>query len=835
MNNIQNPFIGGNKLLLPTEADSVEIAMNNFYKYFKNVYVLIKKNDLPLDKNCFMKQIDQKTLNDLNNNLVIWKCNFHILKNKINFDKTIILQKNKLEIVNNFGFKLEEYNLVLPILTISFKNIISYLENKNGESNLENIYNNVVLTNYFKDDPSNIKNKFQFDHLIKSMEESNYWCYPYNCLTNLNDAFKNRKFNNIFMKKLFKDGKNEQNEEKKDYLDMIFKKNKYVDASNVLKKNGYKLYKITNKSLYSKDDINKLFLILDEKQKYLLFCNLLVSKVHCHLVINNEFILDLMRNCMIDFAPLFRYLIGYSWIRFYFEESIKKSNLKTDDDIVFDINTASKLPIFPFVNSFPKYNPYMPILVSDDQLASQINICGLNEFKITEKNKKIFNNGICNLQEFKKRLNLFITNNPNVDIFNNLEWSKNKIAISGSVITACLQKEHPLMNLFTEVNEEARLIRYFNEYYALSDVDVMILTQNPFEYMKNVSEFHSQIVVNTCVMNAPYAEAEQIKLKPLFQAYIIVQENWIKQNIVNENLDYNYIFNNIENPLVKELFKPYFKIEMNKKMDEELKDKDIEEMKKNYPDYFLDYEKYDIKIRIYNNSNKVFNDSISIKINYKYKITSPHLNHPFELFMAKGDDFMSLVSQFHLPCVRGYYDGYNVFMTPSCVSAHLTYMNIDYKYFAGTKDLIEIINKNRMRGFGTWLNKNEIDNYITYSTEVDFWKKIYGDKKTIINLRGTLPINHTLFHPRMVNPEQYYECTPIDFENAYNNFEYESLLSIKEINDQIKIKNKIMTMNLDMNDFKTIDKDGSIIPLQKWVIEAYYEYYNLLNKKAISI
>ena len=39
-------------------------------------------------------------------------------------------------------------------------------------------------------------------------------------------------------------------------------------------------------------------------------------------------------------APLFRYLISYAWIKFYFEECIKKSFVRTEDDFIFDINTT---------------------------------------------------------------------------------------------------------------------------------------------------------------------------------------------------------------------------------------------------------------------------------------------------------------------------------------------------------------------------------------------------------------------------------------------------------------------------------------------------------------
>ena len=87
---------------------------------------------------------------------------------------------------------------------------------------------------------------------------------------------------------------------------------------------------------------------------------------------------------------------------------------------------------------------------------------------------------------------------------------------------------------------------------------------------------------------------------------------------------------------------------------------------------------------------------------------------------------MSTVANFHMPCVRAYYNGDNVYMTPSFISAHMTFMNIDYKYFAGSKDPINIINKYRMRGFGCWLNKNELNTCIKYIYEVPFWNNLFN-------------------------------------------------------------------------------------------------------------
>ena len=112
--------------------------------------------------------------------------------------------------------------------------------------------------------------------------------------------------------------------------------------------------------------------------------------------------------------------------------------------------------------------------------------------------------------------------------------------------------------------------------------------------------------------------------------------------------------------------------------------------------------------------DKIFtttDEKFKLYINTKYNITSPFLNHDIEIFRNKNSDPFSLISKFHLNCVRGYYDGISVKLLPSCVSALKTLVNMDFKYFAGKRNPYQIINKYRMRGFGTILNKKELKQY----------------------------------------------------------------------------------------------------------------------------
>ena len=218
--------------------------------------------------------------------------------------------------------------------------------------------------------------------------------------------------------------------------------------------------------------------------------------------------------------------------------------------------------------------------------------------------------------------------------------------------------------------------------------------------------------------------------------YLFVSEDFIIDNInldiYGTNIDkLKYINENINSNIVKELFRPYYEELLDKKYNDIIKDlsqEEIEILKNKYPDIF-DNTNTNFKICINKKLKK--NSSIDLEFTYKYNIESNILTKNLELFSIKYDDFFATVSSFHLPCVRSYYDGLNVYLTPSCITAHLTYMNIDYKYIFGTKDPLDILNKYRLRGYGTWLNNDEKKIWKSEET-TDKWK---SDNLEIIKKR----------------------------------------------------------------------------------------------------
>ena len=363
----------------------------------------------------------------------------------------------------------------------------------------------------------------------------------------------------------------------------------------------------------------------------------------------------------------------------------------------------------------------------------------------------------------------------------------------------------------------------------------MILTYDNFEFLDIGKNLYNTIKKNILTLY-DYAQDCHTTLSINKTVYLFVTSEFIQANVVSGDLTEDIIISQLNSPSIIKLFLQYainlHEYEI-KKVLEPLDDIDKTQLVIKYPEYF-EFNPANLVVKLYNRklnstmvqtkniseyteeelekilessdepcifskekidatSEKTFthvlsdeptshttinnlgDTGISLSFSFKLRIISAHLDHDLEIFPIKKDDFMSTVSQFHMPCVRAYYNGNNVYMTPSCISAHMTFMNIDYKYFAGSKDPIEIINKYRMRGFGTWLNENEIKQFVKYSELVPFWQNLYSiqvhNKKSIASCLGPLDLNHRLFYPRQFNFDLYtnQKIRPIPFDDPYVN------------------------------------------------------------------
>ena len=160
----------------------------------------------------------------------------------------------------------------------------------------------------------------------------------------------------------------------------------------------------------------------------------------------------------------------------------------------------------------------------------------------------------------------------------------------------------------------------------------------------------------------------------------------------------------------------------------------------------------------------------------------------------------------------------------------MTLINVDYKYFAGSKDPIEIVNKYRQRGYSLPLNDTEKIRLASYSVKVDKWNKLYDKPdikvKTYINrMFGYLPVKSTFFKPRRILSEEYNKIKPVP--DSYNDVDEQVIVNeqntyldlLKIIYPQINNTDNIFKLcNL-----RVINNYGYINQIKKWYFDAIYE------------
>jgi hypothetical protein len=812
---ILNPFLRKKKIDDKYINDMTLFELKNHFdrllilRFNGNNDELYALNDVEIDDDLF-KYISKK--------IYIIEGSISMLKNKLHKNNITVVSKEYLELCNN-NLELNDKELILPLFNINSKiDITNYINQYDGFYSLKD-YIILKLLNNYNQVRENKLIANNICNMLSNLKESNYWTLFQNCKCNITLNFLKRGFNltsddlNNKLKDVLEKINNINIEE--GYFENMYRKQVYVDVSNDIKQKGYTLYSVHNldeKSITTNEINDLLDGITNSKELYYLIMNLIVSKDHCHLIINNSHAWDIInrknendKSLLQKYFPIFRYVMSYAWITFYLEECIKRTRIKYTDRHVFTIDTASKLPVFPFSHSgnLYRYSPYLTLLISNKIINSNKNNIGISYISDHEY-------GINTLDKFKENVNIFASGKSNINIFKNLNW--NNIAISGSIMTACIPKNNPLMKLFENYQTyEEQFSRFCDEYYCKADIDMMCNLNDNFEYINKAYEVYENIKETV----KSYSDT---KIVPFKSVSIIVDKKFIENNILPKcNYSLNEILAGLYTPEIRKLFEHHYlqyKLQTNIKYIETPYWKDSK-----YQDYFDIIPIENVRIIVVsenyeNNEKELFKVSDSLK----FKIKFTKLNHDIEFFKIKYEDFFSTVAKFHLPCVRAFYNGDNTYILPSAITAYMTYMNIDYKYFAGSKDPIEILNKYRMRGFGTYLNDKEKIHMSEYSKSIDNWSKLYNTN----NIFGPLHLTNALFNPRKFGFDQYKEYEPVSLDYkiptvSYIDTEFQIFAEYHKLYNYIN--NKLLTIK----DIECINENGYIIPLKKWIIDAGYD------------
>lgn len=794
----------------------------------------------------------------------------------------IEIGKEYLEYFNHQCYQLRNREIVYLMLETRKKNVKYWINLHEKNITLDKFIEQKIFSSYY-----NLQDKKMDNHMIELINQCTdhtYWQDDKNCIFNLDKSFQERKFNlKMFsksnipieeieqkMKKFLQNFK--ENETSHKCYPKEIKEPNINGSSKILSKNqilnnnfvnNYKsFYQITKSEelIMQKEFVFELLVkkSLSEKEKYYLICNLLISKDYCHYLLGDNNILTATQEIFEKYKPIIKYLMGYAWVALYKEECILRSRIKKSDRFVFDINTASILPSFPFCLNAPYMNPYFCLLVSNNISNYEHNIGGVKQYYVNQT-------GIVDLNEFIRRMNIFLIGQSKKNILEGVDWSN--MVVSGGMMAAIIPKFNPLMMKFKKIPDpkismtDAELDRFFQEYYNTSDIDFCCNHPNILDFIKHVKNVRNIICINLgCQVNSP-----DVRIEPNKTLSIFVNDKFLKEKCDKKEIpfDYQYI---IENKNKKPVLLYFYEIYLERKKISNRKNRIILKDKIDDNEYFqiIDYCEFN-KITLIINDYSFENElggNISPEINsglemayfvknnndisgtkygnfknseesvnipnifikfsetIRYNIVSNKMKHNFEFFRIVEKEFFHCIYKFHLPCVRSYYDGTNCYMLPSAISAYQTLTNIDFKYFVGRRDPIHIIDKYRKRGYSTILNKLELHQFISYVLSHDKFMKAYNvsTNNNVDKILGCIDHNNDYFKPRKMFPEDY---------NTKIKLKY---LDHKTINQVITQKEIIKWYRTNYAAYFTrflkknsIASNGDINPVSRWMIDASYD------------
>jgi hypothetical protein len=842
-----------------------KMETSDIYKTYDRVIVVsLSKNYNPVHQHLLMqKYLNRSDLNSLRESICFHTGPMKMLK--LHRKTATVVDRNYLNQLNankNLAFNNDE--IVISLFELEESDAKLYVESLfSNNYDFDSLTKLLLLFLRYNGDIYGESLKKNISRYINNLSEAGYWENSYNCNLNMTDIFMKRtfaktidpesKFQNKSTSELIK--KIMESTGNADYLqgmDNVYKKANYVDGASATKngKTKFKLYKIKEQSTFTKEQVTELFqIVTDERTLYDLFNNFLLSKDHCHLVLNNKQVLQIMKPTIKKFMPLYKLLFGYAWICMYTEECVKKTRSTVDDRYVFPIDVAAELPDFPFMMNDVHTSPYVSMPIAKDAIKAEENCIGLSQIKSGFDNQ----NAISTLEEFKRKFNVFTTGKSNKSIFDGLatdehgKWSD--FAVSGSAIAACVPKNHPLMELVVPpgTDEVEKLTRYFYEYYKNSDIDVICTRPCVYEFMDKTHELYEVIVKNVNELAGKDVSAT-IKINPIKSLRIAICPEYIQKCMPDHTVD--NVVNNLNTSEIRDYF--YFEY-MNIKRRLNSKLQTIRGKNPLYSDYFKPtsyddmillvspYKTPKAQVQVSNSDYCVFlNDVLpdgqkvpedenilifKMSEGIKFKINSDdssgdekYLLHGIEVFKSKYQEVFSIVSRFHLPCVRGYYCGNDVKLLPSCVSAYKTGINGDYKYMTGGYDPIHIIDKYRTRGFGIILNKTEIRHMVEYNKDAEEWKGVFKiDPSNVGKHLGQRTMNDDMFklgkHREGLNDDNYRK---IDYTYINNTDDLYAVYKEKFGYDPKKC-------GLDLLMMKTINNDGTVRPFNRSLLDVTYD------------
>jgi len=778
--------------------------IKNIFRTFKYAYIMCAKKEVDINEctDLLLDKCTEESLINICKHFCLIKVPISLLYEYEYREKSIIVDGTILKKL----FEENEYDIneiIIQFYELNKEQINVLINLLVHKIDLQKVMEILTLSSYYTSTKI-------FDPNILPINM--FWKNVNNCKITLNNIFEDRimvyegqRMDKISYKKSV--SLEEIIEKKPYYLDNVNVKTQHINIGSYLRICPNRTFYMSRNidDTMNHENVNDFFEnIVNEKHKIYCLIIFITSKEYCHLVINNKKLLKNNMKLFLKYSIVLSYYLGYAWNTLYIEETLMETKCKKTDRFVFDIDTANRLISFPFTMENIHTNPYATVLLDRKTINSSTNYMGENSLK---EHYKYY--GVCNKSEAFKRLNIFATGDQQKNIFNGMD---KMFSITGSVMPAILLKMSP----FLEGNSYDE---FFNKYYENSDIDIMCSVNKTDKYIQYVSEFIKMLCKNLEI------ERKDINVEVVKKPAIIISKYFFKECLLdlNDLLGINLTEHDLKEKYEKNEYDEIISYAYNDYLEgyqkiEEIDDNELYKMSNNIvdkKDFILKMTDYCyIKETIYNKEEQCFfindfrrkQDYVSEEHNYmvfkvcvsiKYKIVTKQLKRAIEIFRIPEGDPFNTVAKFHMPCVRAYIQDDNIYMLPSFISSMMTLINVDYKYFAGSRDPIKIVNKYRDRGFSFIANINEKKAIVLYNTFIGDLKcsKIFGFKSVLSN--------------HIKNSKELKE-------HYINYYKFKQNIDLTDFISSVNFLN-----------YNCISEKGYITPLKMWLLEAFCDFiYN---------
>ena len=713
-----------NPLFISIDDNLSKIGRKDLEETYPTLYIITLKDSYKQEKNIrllYNNKINKDTFEYLVNKLAFYKCNIKAIdSNKMNLtllNKTDIKTLQLDACDNDF---VDGQLLVSVMLNIKKLMIPNLLRHKNKSFTVDDLYNWITIN-------KNIYGYFNRNKLLAMMTDidTSFFLEKDRLDVRYTPIFKKHFFHQkdlLFLKKN-SDEKEKNVGKSKDY-NFQFKNNESTD-DEYIDKNWNKY--IPPKHIEIDNVQNKILDIIemlsyDEYLVVYFISAILTSKNYVHTILNNKVVMERIVPFFKKYQKLFKYILGYSWIILYLEELKKINTIKDHDRILFDISSASLLPYFS--NTIDNFlsNPYLPILVSRQQLNYKNNFLGVF---CTETNKFIYkqnyHTNICDMETLQKRLNIFICENPDINVFENINWEN--IGITGSSMAACLPKYNPLFEQVLVKTDEFTSFKVYLDLfynYTKTDLDVMCHIKTFKEFFEKTDEIINKILnnISTYIDSGIHSKKDKVKISTIRKLEFYVNKNIILdylKNTIKDSSDLNTIVTteNLAKLLndhqkYKNFFYAYY-LQNKSDNDDFYNFNYLNDISKtadiNSINFIIIDDIIPIKndpngpIYSYNEHKQLYKNKIAFIMNEKIKFEVKFLKIPrnieiFNIYKNCDSTLYSALSRFHLAVVKSIYIGNTCKLLPSAISAYMTFTNLNHKIMSTNyNSALDIITK----------------------------------------------------------------------------------------------------------------------------------------------